>query len=370
VISITIIFGILEAGVRFSKYRGANLYQEDKDPYIARRYKANLDVMHKGEAGDMVHTKTNKYGFIGEDWEKAKGEDVIRIANLGDSMTAGIDVDFDKTYSHLIGELLGASLGLSVEGLNFGIAGQSTGHALATYRHYARDFDPDIVILWVFLGNDFEENLLYEEGDEDGFDEKASVFKKIARKSELAHLIVNRAARIPIFASLMDGTILTRVGNDQLGSPIGLPISIRLIYTDDEENERAIAMTRKYIMLLKESVLNDNKKLLVMMIPESFQVEKKLEDGLFEQYPQLTNVNFGNRRPNQALVEILDELLIDYIDLTPKFQIICDEDPPGICTPYTRPHGHLSQEGHRFASETAVEFLKENFIDQKLIADN
>ena len=364
-LSIVIAFALLEGGVRLTKQRSVGLYQEDKDPYISRKYKANLDLMHSAEGGDTVHTITNSLGFIGEDFKKDKAEGVMRIANLGDSMTAGIDVDYDKTYSALLDNILSDALGTEVESLNFGVAGQSAGHVFATYKHYAQNFDPDVIIYWAFLGNDFEETLTYEEGIQDGFDENASFLKRMARKSELAYFTVNKLARIPFFAKLMHGKILTRVGLDKMGSINGLPLSLRVSYTEDKESKNASAMMRKYIDLLREDIINDNRKLLVLMIPESWQVEEILEENLLKQYPILSEVGFDNNKPNKDLGVILDDLEIDYIDLTPLFKDVCDKDPVGVCGVYTRPHGHLSKDGHILASETATKYIIENFLQNK-----
>jgi len=364
-VSIFVIFLILEGGVRLWGMQSADVYQDDT--YIARKYTANIDRMRQADGGGMVHFKTNTYGFIGDDWSTGKEEGTLRIASLGDSFTAGVDVDFDKTYSYVLADRLTQLLDGEVEGLNFGIAGQGTGHALQTYEHYARLFNPDVVVLWYFLGNDFEDNLIHEEGTEDGFDERASLIKRIGRKSELAWLVVNKLAQIPFAAKLMYGTVLTRVGHDTLGDPRGLPLTLRILFTEDKENEKALAQTKKYLGLLRDNIDRDDKKLFVAMIPVPFQVEKELEKGMFEQYPQLSEANYNNRRPNGELEQILADLSIDSIDLTSDFQGVCDNDPAGHCGLYACPHCHLSQEGHRFAASLVADALiKEDFFGEEL----
>jgi hypothetical protein len=370
VLSLVFVFAALEGGIRLTKHRSVDIYQEDKDQYISRKYQSNLDIMHLAEGGNTVHTVTNSLGFIGEDFQEMKEEGVIRVVNLGDSMTAGIDVDYNKTYSALLGNTLTDTLETGVESFNFGIAGQSTGHVFMTYKHYARNFNPDVVIYWAFLGNDFEETLTYEEGIQDGFDENASFLKRMARKSELAYLVVNRLARVPFFARLMHGTVLTRIGLDEIGDTNGLPLGLRVTYTEDKESENASVMMRKYLDLLSKETANDKKELLVVMIPESWQVEEVLEENLLEQYPKLLEIGFDNRKPNKDLGIMFDDLMIDYIDLTPLFKDVCDKDPVGVCGMYTRPHGHLSEKGHELASKTAAEYILENFLQDKQVLTN
>jgi lysophospholipase L1-like esterase len=85
----------------------------------------------------------------------------FRVAVLGDSFTEARQMPIEATYWHRLGEELGACpalAGREIEVLNFGIGGYSTAQELLAYRIDARRFEPDLVLLGFFAGNDVREN--------------------------------------------------------------------------------------------------------------------------------------------------------------------------------------------------------------------
>lgn len=359
-------FAFLEVGVRILNASRNSMIVTVHDPKIALRYLPNLDEWRVAEAKDPIHFKTNEVGFAGPSFETAPTPGVARIVSLGDSFTAGAEVDFDKRYSALLGDLL-RDKGIANESLNFGVAGQGTGHALATYRTYVSALKPDVVVLWFFMGNDFEDNLVYAEGWEDGQDTDEFILKRIARKSELALLVVNKMAHVPSIARLMNGTILHRVGGDTGGEPGGIPLTVRLLYTDDKENDAAILRTREYLAALKDAVAHDGATLVVAAIPVSYQVSPESESQLRSQYPELSERGYDPDRPRLALNAIVNELDIPYIDLSEAFVPQCKEAVPGEnrCVLYNCAFCHLSKEGHEVAAaEVAGLILRDSAILQ------
>lgn len=337
---------MLEIGLRwFTSSQNKIL---EKDSYIGQRYgkSLDLDIDSENNTGARTHLKTNSIGFIGPEWSKKK--DGFRIANLGDSFAAGIGVDYDKNYSALLPAALAKEKIIALESQNFGISGQGTGHALATWRYYAQKFDPDLVILWFYLGNDFRNNLEYSE-----MYEKSSAIKRVARKSEFLYFTVTRLAKISWIADLMKGKILTRVGTGVKDHPTELPLDLRLVFTNDKENKPALEKTEKYLNSLKKEV--GDRPLVVAMIPPNFQADPKILEVLRSQYPSLKNndLGFNLERPNEKLIEILKIQGIDFLDFTPLFREQCQD----FCDLYACPHCHLSEKGHRLVAEKTAKFL-------------
>ena len=103
----------------------------------------------------------NQDGFRDRDVPRAKPAGVRRVVVLGDSLTEGRQVDAGETYSAVMSnELARCSTvdGARVEVLNFGVAGYSTVQELLTYRHRARAWAPDVVVLMVYAPNDLDDN--------------------------------------------------------------------------------------------------------------------------------------------------------------------------------------------------------------------
>jgi len=102
----------------------------------------------------------NSYGYRDREWRIAKDEGSFRIALLGDSYIAGIEVPLDQRISELLERDLNqvAQSNSSFQIMNFGVVGYGTAQELETFRHRVLQFDPDMAILFVYLGNDLFNN--------------------------------------------------------------------------------------------------------------------------------------------------------------------------------------------------------------------
>lgn len=90
---------------------------------------------------------------------KPAGE--LRIAVLGDSCAEALQVPADQTFWALLETELArcpAAAGRNVEALNFGVSGYGTAQELLTLRHHAWKYDPDLVLLAFYSGNDVRNN--------------------------------------------------------------------------------------------------------------------------------------------------------------------------------------------------------------------
>ena len=349
-VTVVITLLMLEIGVRMVV--NSQRVESKRDRHIGWKYASNIDIPIAAEDGNgTVRFRTNKDGFVGPNVDVEKDQDLFRIVNLGDSFTAALAVPYEENYVHILGTLL--SPHQITESLNFGVGGQGTGEALDTYRQYASRYNPDHVILWFFLGNDYEDNLVYKEGGVD-FQGKSSDgwsrVKTLAKKSELVHLTLNRATRIPLVANFLRGRVLNRVGHDLDGSDHVLPLTVRLMFTPDDENSVAIEKTRNLLTEMRDVLAASGTPLSVVMIPAHFQVDPNMTSALFEQYPILNDIDFDVDRPNRILRDIVDELGVNHFDLTNIFKEECLNE----CPLYVCDNCHLSSEGHLLAAQAVA----------------
>lgn len=115
--------------------------------------------------------EVNRFGFRGPAPQVEKPPGTHRIVLLGDSQAEALQVDFADTFGEVLERRLaecpalaaGAAPGSDaverVEVLNFGVSGYGTAQALLTLRHAAAAFEPDLVLLAVYTGNDVRNNL-------------------------------------------------------------------------------------------------------------------------------------------------------------------------------------------------------------------
>jgi len=91
----------------------------------------------------------------------AKPPGTLRIAVLGDSFVEALQVPLEETFGAVLERQLAqceALRGRNVEVLNFGVSGFSTAQELEMLRHYVWRYEPDIVLLAFFAGNDVRDN--------------------------------------------------------------------------------------------------------------------------------------------------------------------------------------------------------------------
>ncbi len=131
-----------------------------KDSIVGQRYRAGFSGEEfVPEVGRKIHIRISSLGYRGPDRPFAKPAGVRRIALLGDSFTAAIAVEEPDTMAAQLEQRLNAhATEARWEVLNFGIGGFSTAQSLLTWRNFARRFDPDIVILNYYNGNDLWDN--------------------------------------------------------------------------------------------------------------------------------------------------------------------------------------------------------------------
>ncbi len=118
----------------------------------------NLKAWYEIEGRAFV--EVNSIGYRDKEHPKVKDEGEFRIAFLGDSMTAALQVPFEDTYWNVARRKLascGALAGRKIVPMNFAISGFGTAQQLEVMKHKVWDYDPDMVVL-AFVSNDFTDN--------------------------------------------------------------------------------------------------------------------------------------------------------------------------------------------------------------------
>lgn len=111
-----------------------------------------------------VHVRTNSSGLRGPEIPHAKPSNALRVLVLGDSFTFGAQVHEDETFVSRLGQSLeggAARLGMEgrqIETINAGVDGWSTINALAWLQTEGVRYEPDIVVVMFYTGNDPGEN--------------------------------------------------------------------------------------------------------------------------------------------------------------------------------------------------------------------
>ena len=120
----------------------------DVDEHFGVWHPANIRFRHIRNCYDLVYS-SNSYGA--RDLERQRRSSVPRAVVLGDSFVEGMGVERQDRLSERLEEKTG------IEHLTFGTSG-NFGHVqeYLLYKHLAKEFDHEIVILGILPDNDFQ----------------------------------------------------------------------------------------------------------------------------------------------------------------------------------------------------------------------
>jgi len=95
----------------------------------------------------------NSLGMRDQEYSIIKPEKVKRIIVIGDSFTSGFGVRDNEVFT----EVMESSLLSNVEVLNFGVNGFGPTQELLMLQQKCFKFDPDVVIMLIYIRNDFDD---------------------------------------------------------------------------------------------------------------------------------------------------------------------------------------------------------------------
>ena len=159
-----------EIGLRVARFEGypkipdvadsapTGFHTADRD--LGWKLKPGVSGEWKGEGASFV--QVNSDGLRDREHAKAKPPNTLRVAVLGDSFTEAIHVPVKQTFWSKLERKLGNCKAVkgrkNVEVINFGVQGYGTAQELIMLRKKVWDYNPDIVVLAFYVGNDVINN--------------------------------------------------------------------------------------------------------------------------------------------------------------------------------------------------------------------
>ncbi|MBZ0285452.1 MAG: hypothetical protein K8L97_32260 [Anaerolineae bacterium] len=109
------------------------------------------------EPTDEFHNliKLNNFGLHAPDYQLEKPSGVFRILIVGDSFPQGMQVKWEAAFPNLLNALAPQK---SVEVINLSVDAYGTDRELLLYALLGWQFQPDVVILALYPGNDIQDN--------------------------------------------------------------------------------------------------------------------------------------------------------------------------------------------------------------------
>jgi lysophospholipase L1-like esterase len=359
------------------------------------RMPPNVAYRHHSTEFDYVF-HTNSRGLRGSEIPLAKPPDAFRIAVVGDSFVAGFGVPDNETMTvHLERSLSQSpkpSGGENVQVINLGRSGTSTVRELDLYELLGRPYQPDVVILVYYLGNDLCEVVQEQDRNElrawhpNGAVRRTAYAlcpnlylelairkqdreaeQKFGQRSEpelLAALDV--VARLngadPVLARERYLSIPRKVRQTiergelhdwQIFPACYDPARLaKSLSFDDSFFDRAWSRTERHLNLLRDAVEHDHGTFVLVVVPGAFQVDDAA-------YRFVASVGYdvnpdwltGSSRIQHVLHDWAEKSHVPYLDMT--------DDLRQTAEPlYYVQDGHFNPAGQRKAAQLMAEFLR------------
>ena len=325
-----------------------------------------------------TYIKINNKGLRGQEYEYSKTDDIFRILVLGDSFTAALQIPEAETFSKLLETQLQQQFPQTkFEVINAGVVGYGTDNQLAYFTHEGYRYQPDLVVLAFFVGNDITDNIRYSlyklENDElisvkvpwrenigvPPWGRGGSLFRNIRNflylnsrlySVSIELLTLSVIQKIPSVASL-----LISMGFVEITQPT---VNVGNIYALGHVSEEAWTMTQALVSQLNQEIEAAGSQLLVAILPDESEVDEERQKAIIESQAHLTEEQgLTTFHPTTQLANILEQQGILYVQLLPALQDYHNKTGQSL---YYKFDGHWLPAGHFVASQSIVDYLIQN----------
>lgn len=305
-----------------------------------------------------VPVKINNFGLVGPETTLEKPTGTFRIAFVGDSLTEAFQVNPEASFPRLVegrlNDLVGKkkieALALSkVEVLNFGVTSYGTVKEAYVIEKEVLKFNPDLVVLGFFTGNDFYNNLEEKVNPQAQFTvwQKIKNWKKLwwRNHSTAYRWFLEKKARLSFSRKNLGGQ-----ARNQSFIPSGYGSGSIFGENYSEETQMAMAKTQEYFKKIKNVAVELQIPVLILILPSKEQVHEMLRA------PDDQNLDWA--KPHKILREFLTKENMLYLDTLPIFQSWAKINPKGLA--FFKFDGHPNETGHWLIAKGLLEYLWQN----------
>ena len=381
VLSIVAGLFVVEIGMRIAKIEYPIFQTFDTHRGFALRPNASGWWLREGKA----YVEINSDGLRDREHDKKKINNYFRIAILGDSFAEARSMKLDKTFWFLMERKLNNCKNNKyeqIEVINFGVTEYGTTQQLLTLRHEVWDYDPDIILLAFFSGNDVADNskllskkkyrpyFIYQEDkiiiDNSFRDSKPYVLLK----SNLGQLIIKMSSYSRIvqllreiyvknyFKKKVDRKKINNKKNEKVEEPV---INYEQLYNPSTKVwKEAWKVTESVIKLMNNDIINKNKNFIVATLSNPLQVHPDTS------YREKQKEKFGIRDlfyPDKRIKKLGAVEGFMVINLAEKMQEHADQTNSFFhgFNNTIMGEGHWNERGHKIASEIIAKNICKNF---------
>lgn len=282
----------------------------------------------------------------------------LRIMVLGDSFTEGIGVEMPETYPKLLEDMFGRG---KVEIINGGIKGYGPMEEIVFYRDELSRYDPDIVIMSFFPGNDVVDMGRPRILNVTGGDRPVLVETGERHSTDLG-FIMNLRRFVGMHSHVYMYTIQALFRNQAVRSRfiewgLFVPAPRPFFTYPFEPYELSAVEATRYMEAFADELSASNKTFIVVAIPDMDQVYP----GKFEAKLAYYNVTqyFDIFVANREIAELCRRKGLTCIDMTESFIAA------NSTIFYHNYDGHFNRAGQEFAAKLIYDRLAA-YINQRI----
>jgi hypothetical protein len=319
------------------------------DPVIGYRLRPGARTRFT-TAEFTAHIAINEAGVRDEAEIGPKAPGERRIVILGDSLVLSVQVDFAQTFGALLEARLNrdAPAGVRYRVINAGVQGYGPVEELLFFRTVARHFEPDVVLVGLFVGNDAEEAVTSEpklRGETRPAVEAARERLQLRMRRFVRRSMVLQGLRLRIVA------VLDRVRPQQLAT---VPPAQSYAANPAPHIARGLALTTGIVEEIAAEAAEVGARTGVVLMPARFQVD----DGDYGRLREIVR-QAGGELVRDAATERFDDALASMP--LPRFDLLPDlrRALPGPDLFYQQTI-HFTPHGHEVVAAALERFLRES----------
>lgn len=300
--------------------------------------------------------KVNSQGWPDIEHNFDKPEGVYRILILGDSFVENFQVPFEERFFRQLQDRLSNKF----EIIAMGRGNTGTAQEYLMLKEYGLKYKPDLVIQMFLTANDVKNNspilqndpyLPYFEIDVNNNLKEIPQIKRSDRKLSSLKETLKKLSITKVILSLRQKYLEQKAISLSGGYPIDYHI-YDSNYSGDYQ--KAWDITKRLIIETKKLTEESGAKYLFVTLANNEQVNSKVQEEIFNKYPNIKNENPDFEKPDKILQDYCKEQSIDCLFMLPYFKDYVKNNPNTVTHFFY--DGHWNQTG----TNLAAQFLTEN----------
>ncbi|TSC57598.1 MAG: hypothetical protein Greene041662_919 [Candidatus Peregrinibacteria bacterium Greene0416_62] len=299
------------------------------------------------------------HGFRTHPYITEKSGGTLRLLTIGDSFTfSSGGVPYEDMWNTRVAESWEKNAGRPVELINLGIPAAGPHLERRVFTIEGNRLSPDLVILGLFVGNDFSD----ESYIRPPLERRWIVTRFLHSLARIPALLQARAqARAAAAQPKSDAEPLYRYDekiplfSEKIFQNVELDRSLFFLPSWHDRTEKNIASVAMVLEQLAEEVHATGAEFLVIVIPDEVQVNDALKKdllmyGTWREFPLTSLDTEGTQK---KIVDAFRAKGIETLDLLPPLRTALKEGD----SPYALRNTHWNVRGNAIAAQSIIEFL-------------